>query len=170
MRLTDKGAVPVTGAVELSETVAGFSGAESLALVGGSEVDFDLWERLIARARELVADGADGIVVTTPIFGGTQDVYTKFTGSGVGIFLIRQFAAGIPRDLIEAEATRNKYVLVPEPARANGNVVSGVQVKAPPGPPAYQNVFGETLAKLADADPKICAITAANLAVFLGPS
>lgn len=65
MRLTDKGAVPVTGAVELSETVAGFSGAESLALVGGSEVDFDLWERLIARARELVADGADGIVVTT---------------------------------------------------------------------------------------------------------
>jgi 1-deoxy-D-xylulose-5-phosphate synthase len=29
------------------------------------------------------------------------------------------------------------------------------------GPPAYQNVFGETLAKLADSDPRICAITAA---------
>ena len=29
------------------------------------------------------------------------------------------------RDLIEAEARRNKYVLVPEPARPNGGVVSG---------------------------------------------
>jgi glutamate carboxypeptidase len=29
------------------------------------------------------------------------------------------------RDLIEAEAARNKYVLVPEPARTNGGVVSG---------------------------------------------
>jgi glutamate carboxypeptidase len=29
------------------------------------------------------------------------------------------------RDLIEAEAARHKYVLVPEPARANGGVVSG---------------------------------------------
>jgi glutamate carboxypeptidase len=29
------------------------------------------------------------------------------------------------RDLIEAEASRHKYVLVPEPARANGGVVSG---------------------------------------------
>jgi len=65
MHHTAQGAVPVTGAVELSETVAGFAGAESLALVGGSEVDFDLLERLVGRARELVADGADGIVVTT---------------------------------------------------------------------------------------------------------
>mgnify|MGYP007064613802 FL=1 len=56
MHQTAQGAVPVTGAVELSETVAGFSGAESLALVGGSEVDFDLLERLVARARELVAE------------------------------------------------------------------------------------------------------------------
>jgi len=65
MHQTAQGAVPVTGAVELSGTVAGFAGAESLALVGGSEVDFDLLERLVDRARELVADGADGIVVTT---------------------------------------------------------------------------------------------------------
>ena len=28
-------------------------------------------------------------------------------------------------------------------------------------PPAYQNVFGETLAKLAETDDRICAITAA---------
>jgi len=41
------------------------------------------------------------------------------------------------------------------------DVVTGAQVKAPPGPPSYQNVFGETLAKIADTDPRICAITAA---------
>ncbi len=41
------------------------------------------------------------------------------------------------------------------------DVVSGKQAKSSGGPPSYQNVFGETLAKLADTDPKICAITAA---------
>uniref|UniRef100_UPI0035C7BDF0 1-deoxy-D-xylulose-5-phosphate synthase n=1 Tax=Sphingomonas sp. TaxID=28214 RepID=UPI0035C7BDF0 len=41
------------------------------------------------------------------------------------------------------------------------DVVSGVQAKAPPGPPAYQNVFGDALANEADRDPTICAITAA---------
>ena len=41
------------------------------------------------------------------------------------------------------------------------DVVSGVQAKAPPGPPSYQNVFGETLAKLAETDKRIVAITAA---------
>lgn len=41
------------------------------------------------------------------------------------------------------------------------DVITGAQVKAPPGPPAYQNVFGETLAKLAETDTRICAITAA---------
>jgi 1-deoxy-D-xylulose-5-phosphate synthase len=41
------------------------------------------------------------------------------------------------------------------------DVVTGVQQKGPPGPPAYQNVFGDTLAKLAEADPRIVAITAA---------
>lgn len=41
------------------------------------------------------------------------------------------------------------------------DVITGQQVKAAAGPPAYQNVFGETLARLADSDPKICAITAA---------
>ncbi|MFN3459341.1 MAG: 1-deoxy-D-xylulose-5-phosphate synthase, partial [Novosphingobium sp.] len=41
------------------------------------------------------------------------------------------------------------------------DVVTGEQVKAKPGAPAYQNVFGETLAKLAETDPTICAITAA---------
>jgi len=42
------------------------------------------------------------------------------------------------------------------------DVITGEQTKsAAGGPPAYQNVFGETLAKLADNDPRICAITAA---------
>jgi len=41
------------------------------------------------------------------------------------------------------------------------DVVSGVQAKAPPGPPAYQNVFADQLVKEAASDPTICAITAA---------
>jgi 1-deoxy-D-xylulose-5-phosphate synthase len=55
-----------------------------------------------------------------------------------------------------AEAAADKYHGVQK-----FNVVTGEQVKAAAGPPAYQNVFGETLAKLADTDPRICAITAA---------
>jgi 1-deoxy-D-xylulose-5-phosphate synthase len=55
-----------------------------------------------------------------------------------------------------AEAAADKYHGVQK-----FDVVTGEQAKAPPGPPAYQNVFGETLAKLADSDPRIVAITAA---------
>jgi 1-deoxy-D-xylulose-5-phosphate synthase len=55
-----------------------------------------------------------------------------------------------------AEASADKYHGVQK-----FDVITGVQAKAPPGPPAYQNVFGETLAKLADGDPRIVAITAA---------
>jgi 1-deoxy-D-xylulose-5-phosphate synthase len=55
-----------------------------------------------------------------------------------------------------AEAAADKYHGVQK-----FDVITGVQSKAPAGPPAYQNVFGETLAKLADTDPRICAITAA---------
>lgn len=65
MHETDSGAVPVAGAAELTAAVAGFGAAESLALVGGSEVDFDLLELLVHRARAVVGGGADGIVVTT---------------------------------------------------------------------------------------------------------
>ncbi len=55
-----------------------------------------------------------------------------------------------------AEAAADKYHGVQK-----FDVVTGVQAKAAAGPPAYQNVFGETLAKLANDDPRICAITAA---------
>jgi len=56
-----------------------------------------------------------------------------------------------------AEQSADKYHGV-----AKFDIVSGKQDKGPGGgPPAYQNVFGETLAKLADTDPLICAITAA---------
>ncbi|MBT9446948.1 MAG: 1-deoxy-D-xylulose-5-phosphate synthase [Hyphomonadaceae bacterium] len=55
-----------------------------------------------------------------------------------------------------AESAADKYHGV-----SKFNVVTGEQQKAKAGPPLYQNVFGETLTKLADADPKIVAITAA---------
>jgi 1-deoxy-D-xylulose-5-phosphate synthase len=55
-----------------------------------------------------------------------------------------------------AEEAADKYHGV-----AKFNVVTGEQSKPSGGPPAYQNVFGDTLAKLAEADPRICAITAA---------
>ncbi len=56
-----------------------------------------------------------------------------------------------------AEAAADKYHGV-----AKFDVITGKQDKGPGGgPPAYQNVFGETLAKLADTDERIVAITAA---------
>ena len=55
-----------------------------------------------------------------------------------------------------AEASADKYHGV-----AKFDVVSGEQKKSSGGPPAYQNVFGDTLAKLAETDKRICAITAA---------
>lgn len=55
-----------------------------------------------------------------------------------------------------AEAAADKYHGVQK-----FDVISGVQTKAPPGPPQYQNVFGAQLVKEAANDPRICAITAA---------
>jgi len=55
-----------------------------------------------------------------------------------------------------AENSADKYHGV-----ARFDVVTGEQKKPAGGPPAYQNVFGETLARLADQDDRICAITAA---------
>lgn len=55
-----------------------------------------------------------------------------------------------------AEQSADKYHGVPK-----FNVVTGEKQKGAAGPPAYQNVFGDTLAKLAETDKRICAITAA---------
>ena len=55
-----------------------------------------------------------------------------------------------------AEAAADKYHGVQK-----FDVITGTQVKAPPGPPAYQNVFGDALIREAQRDPTICAITAA---------
>ncbi|WJY19706.1 1-deoxy-D-xylulose-5-phosphate synthase [Alteriqipengyuania flavescens] len=55
-----------------------------------------------------------------------------------------------------AEDSADKYHGVPK-----FDVVTGEKAKSKAGPPAYQNVFGETLAKLAETDDRICAITAA---------
>lgn len=55
-----------------------------------------------------------------------------------------------------AETSADKYHGVPK-----FDVVTGEKAKSAAGPPAYQNVFGDTLARLADNDTRICAITAA---------
>ncbi|WP_068070659.1 1-deoxy-D-xylulose-5-phosphate synthase [Novosphingobium lentum] len=55
-----------------------------------------------------------------------------------------------------AEAAADKYHGVQK-----FDVITGQQVKSAGGPPAYQNVFGAQLAKEAETDPLICAITAA---------
>jgi 1-deoxy-D-xylulose-5-phosphate synthase len=55
-----------------------------------------------------------------------------------------------------AEASADKYHGVQK-----FDVVSGVQAKAPAGPPAYQNVFAAQLIKEAQTDDRVCAITAA---------
>lgn len=55
-----------------------------------------------------------------------------------------------------AENSADKYHGVPK-----FNVITGEKAKSAPSAPAYQDVFGETLAKLAETDPRICAITAA---------
>ncbi len=55
-----------------------------------------------------------------------------------------------------AEASADRYHGV-----VKFDVVSGVQAKAKPNAPAYTRVFGESLIKAADADPKVVAITAA---------
>ena len=55
-----------------------------------------------------------------------------------------------------AEDSADKYHGVPK-----FDVVTGEKAKSAPGAPAYQNVFGDTLSKLAETDDRICAITAA---------
>jgi 1-deoxy-D-xylulose-5-phosphate synthase len=55
-----------------------------------------------------------------------------------------------------AEASADKYHGV-----QRFNVITGEQVKAPPGPPAFQKVFAETLIAEAERDERIVAITAA---------
>ncbi len=55
-----------------------------------------------------------------------------------------------------AEASADKYHGVQK-----FDVITGAQAKAPPGPPQYQNVFGQALADAAATDDRICAITAA---------
>ncbi len=55
-----------------------------------------------------------------------------------------------------AEESDDKYHGVPK-----FDVITGEKKKGAAGPPAYQNVFGDTLADLADTDSRICAITAA---------
>ncbi len=68
------------------------------------------------------------------------------------IHAITQKGRGYP----PAEASADKLHAV-----SRFNVVTGEQVKAPPGPPSYTKVFAEALIAEADADPRVVAITAA---------
>jgi len=60
------------------------------------------------------------------------------------------------RGYAPAEAAEDKYHGV-----GKFNVITGEQVKAPPGPPSYTRVFADALIAEAVADPKVVAITAA---------
>ena len=55
-----------------------------------------------------------------------------------------------------AEAAADKYHGVQK-----FDVISGVQAKAPPGPPSYTAVFAQAMLAEAERDSKLCAITAA---------
>ncbi len=69
--------------------------------------------------------------------------------------------------LIHAITKKGKGYGPAEAARDKGhgvgkfNVVTGEQKKAPSNAPSYTSVFADTLVKMAETDPKICAITAA---------
>ena len=69
--------------------------------------------------------------------------------------------------LIHALTRKGKGYRPAEQARDKGHatakfdVVTGEQTKAPSNAPSYTKVFGENLVKLAIADDKICAVTAA---------
>ncbi len=69
--------------------------------------------------------------------------------------------------LIHAITKKGKGYGPAEEARDKGhgvgkfNVVTGEQKKAPSNAPSYTSVFADTLVKMAETDPKICAITAA---------
>ena len=60
------------------------------------------------------------------------------------------------RGYAPAEASADKYHAV-----SKFNVITGDQVKAPPGPPTYTRVFADALIAQAEADPRVVAITAA---------
>ncbi len=63
--------------------------------------------------------------------------------------------------LIHVVTEKGKGYAPAENSADKFNVVTGEKSKSAPGAPAYQDVFGLTLAKLAETDPRICAITAA---------
>jgi len=60
------------------------------------------------------------------------------------------------RGYAPAEASGDKYHAV-----SKFNVVTGEQMKPPPGPPSYTRVFADALVAAAAPDPRIVAITAA---------
>ncbi|WP_245848620.1 asparaginase domain-containing protein [Mycobacterium palustre] len=65
MKETAQGAIPAASAAQLATWAGGFDGAQDVAVLGGSEIDFAILEQLVAALDRLVDQGVDGVVVTT---------------------------------------------------------------------------------------------------------
>ena len=100
-----------------------------------------------------------GFYYVGPIDGHNLDhlipVLENVRDSGLGPILVHVVTQK-GKGYAPAESSADKYHGV-----AKFDVITGEQKKSSGGPPSYQNVFGETLAKLAESDRRICAITAA---------
>ena len=100
-----------------------------------------------------------GFYYVGPIDGHNLDhlipVLENVRDSGQGPILVHVVTTK-GKGYAPAENSADKYHGV-----AKFDVITGEQKKSAGGPPSYQNVFGETLAKLAETDSRICAITAA---------
>ncbi len=92
-------------------------------------------------------DGHD-LDTLIPILENVRDIQ----GGPVLLHVVTQKGKGYA----PAENSADKYHGV-----SKFSVVTGEQAKGAGGPPSYQKVFGQTLAKLGETDDKICAITAA---------
>ncbi|MBR0694234.1 1-deoxy-D-xylulose-5-phosphate synthase [Bradyrhizobium lablabi] len=83
-----------------------------------------------------------------PVLKNVRDMET----GPILVHVVTQKGKGYP----PAEASADKYHAV-----VKFDVATGAQAKAKPNAPAYQNVFGQSLAKEAEKDDKIVGITAA---------
>jgi 1-deoxy-D-xylulose-5-phosphate synthase len=89
-----------------------------------------------------------------PVLRNVREAEDPVDGLGSPILLHVITQKG--RGYAPAEASADKLHAV-----SKFNVITGEQVKAPPGPPTYTRVFADALIAEAQADPSIVAITAA---------
>jgi 1-deoxy-D-xylulose-5-phosphate synthase len=89
-----------------------------------------------------------------PVLRNVREAEDPADGTGTPILLHVITQKG--RGYAPAEASADKLHAV-----SKFNVITGEQVKAPPGPPTYTRVFADALIAEAHADPAIVAVTAA---------